>query len=228
MVDSKASTHAFFHNIVRALKTNLKAGLVLQGFALAIGLSYFYWPAAQSTFTFFGELKQTYGVFYAILSTSIFGGLAPVLVMCYTGKIRNDIPRQILFYCVLWAFMGWVINSFYEWQIVLFGDSADIITVFKKTAFDQFVFSSLITCPFLTLVYLWREQSFNWTRTKLHLNRRLITEKIPTTIITNWLIWIPAVSLIYMMPANLQIPLFNLVLCFFVLLLTMLNMDEKT
>jgi hypothetical protein len=37
------------------------------------------------------------------------------------------------------------------------------------------------------------------------------------------LIWIPAVSIIYSMPNELQIPLFNLVLCFWVLLLNVLN-----
>lgn len=219
-------TPTFINNIGRTLKANATAGVVLQAFALMIGLSYFYWPDAQWVFTFFAELKQTYGVIYAIISTSIFGGLIPVLVMYFTGKIVHFLGRQIIFYCVLWGFMGWLINSFYGLQIVLFGDSVDLITVIKKTAFDQFVFSALLTCPFLTVAYLWREQGFSWTRTKPFLSRHLFTERIPSTILINWLIWIPAVCLIYMMPANLQIPLFNLVLCFFVLLLTFLNTDD--
>ncbi len=226
MTTSVASTPTFRSNIRRALKANIFPGLVLQMFALLILLSYFYWPAAQRAFVLLGNLKQSYGSFYAVVSTSIFGGLLPFLVMYFSGKIAHQFGRQILFYCLLWALMGWLVNSFYELQIMLFGDNADLLTVIKKTALDQFVFSTLLTCPMLTVAYLWRENAFSWSHTKAHLNRRLLLVKIPTTIITNWLIWIPAVLLIYTMPANLQIPLFNLVLCFFVLLLTILNVED--
>ncbi len=37
------------------------------------------------------------------------------------------------------------------------------------------------------------------------------------SLVTTWCIWVPAVSFIYAMPSSLQVPLFNLVLCFFVL-----------
>ena len=90
----------------------------------------------------------------------------------------------------------------------------------------QFVFSVFVTSPFIALAFLWKDQQFNWQQTKIHFDD-LIKVQIPTTIVTTWIIWIPAVSLIYMMPSNLQIPLFNLVLCFFVLILAILNVDEK-
>ena len=80
----------------------------------------------------------------------------------------------------------------------------------------------LFTCPLLTLVYLWKDQGFSWSNTQPLLGE-LIKIQIPTTLLTNWLIWIPAVSLIYLMPPNLQVPLFNLVLCFFVLIFAILH-----
>lgn len=45
--------------------------------------------------------------------------------------------------------------------------------------------------------------------------------------ISNWLIWIPAVSVIYMMPVDLQLPLFNIVLLFFGLLVAVLSKNER-
>jgi len=222
--DSRLSLRA---KIIRALSANIIPGLVLQVFACLIGLAYFYWPAAQSVFTFFAQLSDAYGPLYAMVSTSLFGGLLPVLLMKLNGKLQHHFAKEVLFYCILWALVGLLINAFYSWQIFLFGDNNDLITVIKKTAFDQFVFSTLLTCPALTIIYLWREQHFSWRRTAKHINKILWLEKIPCTIVTNWMIWIPAVSLIYLMPANLQIPLFNLVLCFFVLLLSIINVDEN-
>ena len=61
----------------------------------------------------------------------------------------------------------------------------------------------------------------------MSLDKRLFLLYLPTTIITNWLVWIPSVLLIYLMPPMLQIPLFNLVLCFFVLVLAILNTDPS-
>ncbi|MFT6989819.1 MAG: hypothetical protein ACJASL_001792 [Paraglaciecola sp.] len=213
-------------NIKSAIGANLLPGLCLQLFALTIGLSYFYWPASHPAFQFFADLKAEYGGVYAMISTSIFGGLLPFLYMLLSGKIRFLPVQQLLFYLLVWAILGWVINAFYGFQVVLFGDGTDWLTIVKKTAFDQFVFSVFITAPFIALAFLWKDQQFNWQKTKMYFDD-LIKVQIPTTVVTTWIIWIPAVSLIYMMPTNLQIPLFNLVLCFFVLILAILNVDDK-
>lgn len=212
-------------NIKSAITANLLPGLCLQLFALSIGLSYFYWPASQQVFLIVAELKADFGAWYAVISTAIFGGLLPFLYMFMSGKIKFLPFQQLLFYLLIWAMLGWLINAFYIFQSMLFGDGADWLTVVKKTAFDQFVFSTFLTGPFIALAFLWKDQQFNWQQTKKHFDE-LIKVQIPTTVVTTWIIWIPAVSLIYMMPTNLQIPLFNLVLCFFVLILAILNVDD--
>jgi len=213
-------------NIKSAIGANLLPGLCLQLFALTIGLSYFYWPASQQVFQFFADLKAEFGGLYAVVSTSIFGGLLPFLYLFLSGKIRFLPYQQLLFYVLIWAVMGGLINAFYAFQIILFGEGTDWLTIVKKTAFDQFVFSVLVTGPFIALAFLWKDQHFNWQKTKMQFDE-LLKLQIPTTVVTTWIIWIPAVSLIYMMPSNLQIPLFNLVLCFFVLILAILNVDDK-
>jgi hypothetical protein len=38
-------------------------------------------------------------------------------------------------------------------------------------------------------------------------------------LIANWGIWTPAVAIIYLLPTALQLPMQNIVLCFFTLLL---------
>lgn len=215
-----------FANIKKAISANLLPGMCLQLFALTIGLSYFYWPASQQVFQFFADLKAQYGALYAMISTAIFGGLLPFLYLFLSGKIKFLPFPQLLFYLTVWAMLGGLINAFYAFQVVLFGEGTDWLTIAKKTAFDQFVFSTFLTGPFIALAFLWKDQRFNWQNTKMYFDD-LIKVQIPTTVVTTWIIWIPAVSLIYMMPSNLQIPMFNLVLCFFVLILAILNVEDE-
>jgi hypothetical protein len=51
-------------------------------------------------------------------------------------------------------------------------------------------------------------------------NFGLMLDEILFLLFSTWIIWIPAVTIVYSMPTNLQIPLFNLTLCFFVLVIT--------
>lgn len=85
---------------------------------------------------------------------SIFDGLLPFLYMFVTGKIRVFPVLQLIFYVLIWAFVGSLINGFYAFQVVLFGDGTDWLTILKKTAFDQFVFSVFVTSPFIALAFL--------------------------------------------------------------------------
>lgn len=219
------NNNILFNNIIQAFKINFKPAIFLQILAISVGISYFYWDSAKPVFSFFSELKTLYGPVYSIISTALFGGLIPCLYLLLTGKIKTKPIQTILFYCALWALMGWIVDSFYNFQTVLFGEGNNVLTIIKKTIFDQFVFSTFLTCPFLTVCYLWKDQGFNWSNTRQHLDASLFKIKIPTTVITNWLIWIPSVSVIYALPSALQIPMFNLVLCFFVLMLSFLNTD---
>ena len=150
-------------NIKRALKANFIPGVFLQIFALMIALSYFFWPASQTVFSFFAELKAANGASYAVISTALFGGVIPFLYLFLSGKVTFMPVRQFIFYILVWAVIGWIINELYLFQSYLFGDQTNWQTIVKKTVFDQFVFSMFFTCPLLTLLYLWKDQKFNWS-----------------------------------------------------------------
>lgn len=210
-------------NIKNAFKENLLPALFLQVIALILGYCYFFLPSAQPVFNFVAQLKSQHGGFYAMCSTAIFGGLIPYLYLLSVGRIKFKPIQQAIFYCLLWAFIGLLVDYFYSWQAIWFGNNNNVETIVAKTFIDQFIFSALLTCPFITVAYLWKDNQFNYLLLKDKVNKSLFTLKIPTLVVTNWLIWIPSVSLIYMMPLQLQVPLFNVVLCFFVIVLAVLT-----
>lgn len=218
---------SFLTLIKQALRANVLPAVFLQCLALIIGLSYFYWSAALPIFEAVEALKLRYGASFAVYSTAIFGGAIPYCYLLLTGKITFKPVQQAIFYCLLWAFMGFVVDTFYGWQGIWFGTGNDWQTIATKTFIDQFLWSAFVTCPFMTLMFMYKDAKFDWKDFVTSIDRRLFTLHIPSIVITNWLIWIPAVSLIYMMPSALQLPLFNVVLCFFVLVLAVLT-DKKT
>lgn len=222
---SSASSLAaeLFSRILKAMRHNIVPGIILQAIAVALVLAYFGWPAAQPVFRFFTDMKVRYGLGYSLVATAIFGGLIPFLLLWRTGQIHGHPGREFIFYIVLWALKGVEVDLFYTLQGHLFGTGHDFRTVLYKTLVDQFIYVAIWAAPCLTVVFLWKDQGFSLARTRQAMTREFLLLQVPTVVISNWLIWIPAVSMIYLMPPSLQIPMFNLVLCFFVLLLAFLS-----
>lgn len=215
--------------IILALKNTLLPGLVLQFFAGMILVVYFLVPSTRMYFDFLGQLKHQYGYFYSCVATALFGGVIPFVYLLLSGKLSLVRSRAAagLFYGVFWGLKGMEVDLFYRFQSTWFGSGNDLATLATKVAVDQFIYSALWAAPTITLSYLWMESGFDlkvWWR---KLDAKFVVQKLPTVIISNWLVWIPAVSVIYAMPIELQIPLFNLVLCFWVLLLAVLNKQEE-
>ncbi|GGY86405.1 hypothetical protein GCM10011613_34410 [Cellvibrio zantedeschiae] len=212
-------------SIITALKQNLLPGLVLQCFALAIVLIYFFVPASQPVYAWFALLKLEYGSLYAFVATAFFGGFIPFMYLWASKRIdpSQNAFALFLFYVIFWGVKGIEVDFFYQLQGYWFGYENNVKTIATKVAVDQFIYSALWAAPTITIPYLWVEYHFNFRACGKALNRSFFLEKIPTVIFSNWLVWIPAVSVVYCMPQYLQIPLFNLVLCFWVLILAVLN-----
>jgi membrane-bound metal-dependent hydrolase YbcI (DUF457 family) len=221
-VDYKKGVSA---SIVAALKQNLLPGIVLQLFAVTFLLVYFLVPESRPVFVWFGNQKEHYGFAYSFFATAFFGGLVPFLYLLKTKQIssNHNVIALLCFYIIFWGIKGMEVDFFYRLQGEWFGYGNDISTIVTKVAIDQFIYSALWAAPSITLAYLWVEHNYRIDQWRRALNKEFFCITIPTVIFSNWLVWIPAVSIVYAMPNELQIPLFNLVLCFWVLLLAVLN-----
>ncbi len=210
-----------------ALRQNLKPGLVLQAFALLILLAYFFIPASRPVFVQVGQWKTDHGFLYSFIATAFFGGLVPFVYLWLTKSFAGRNVLVILaFYVIFWGIKGMEVDLFYRFQADWFGTGNDWRTLAAKVAVDQFIYSALWAAPGITILYLWMESGWQVSRWRKAMDKQFFCVKMPTVILSNWLVWIPAVCAVYAMPAELQIPLFNLVLCFWVLMLAILNRRE--
>jgi len=208
-----------------AFRRNRIPALVLQSVAaLLLGL-YFLVPVSRPVFDVMSEAKLRHGYLFSGLAGLLFGGLIPWLVLWRRNRIpAGQVFRQFLFFVVYWGFQGMIVDALYRQQALWFGEGADPATLVKKVLLDQFAFNLIWATPASLFFYTWKDKAFFFTDTLRDLrvsgrNRYLSVQ------LSSWMVWLPAVAMIYSLPSPLQVPLFNLVLCFFTLLLAFVSRE---
>ena len=220
---------ALWQNSAAGMRANLIPGVALWIVALTIVLVYYFVESSRETFTSIAAMKEQHGYVFSGISTAIFGGLIPFAYLFWTKKIPPKlIVACALFYPVYWAIRGMEVDALYRMQDWLFGNALNWQTIATKVCVDQFLYCPFWSAPVTAVFYGWKDQGFSWPAFKAQFSRTLFTYQIPSVLLSIWIVWIPATAIIYSLPLPLQIPLFNLVLCFFVLLVSALDSREKT
>jgi len=206
---------------LRGARANLVPGLILQFFALTLVLAYYHHEPTRAWCEKLAAFRTEQGFIYSCVATSLFGGLLPCLYLKLNPATRSRYNfKQNLLLVVFWAYKGIEVDFWYRVLIRFVGSGTDMKTVLTKMFLDQFVTCPLFFVPVTVLVYTWNESHFDtaalvadWRAPGWYRRR------VPPMLISNLGVWIPTVCIIYSLPSTLQIPLFNLVLCFFTLLL---------
>lgn len=207
-----------------AARANLLPGLALQAFAVALVAAYYLHGPTRAALDSLAAVKARFGFGYSILSTALFGGLIPFLYMRSHPRTRAATPASHgLFYLAFWAYKGFEVDLFYRIQGWLFGNLPTAETILKKVLVDQFVYCVLISMPFTVLAFFWKDTGFDGRRLRALKVPAFLKATLPVAMLGTWIVWIPAVTVIYCLPPPLQIPLFNIVLCFYALMIAGLN-----
>lgn len=208
-------------------------------FGVSIMVGYYCSPTVHDVLESIGEFKLQVGWAFSIVSTAVFGGLIPAIVSQLFAKpdLKNDRPedekkrgQQTLGFVVastlLWAYKGLEIDCFYQFQAWVFGTAADFQTIVLKTVCDQLLMVPVFGMVNVILFYHWRECGYSFKQAVRELGENWYAKRVLPALIANWFIWIPAVSMIYCLPTALQLPVQNLILCFWVLILVVFTDEE--
>lgn len=214
-----------WHAGLRGARANLVPGLVLQAVALALVLAYYFHPPTRAVFEQVMAFRARTGFAFGIVSTGLFGGLLPFLYLRSSPASRSQYGwRQALLLTGFWGYKGLEIEIWYRVLAHVVGTGHDVLTIVTKSFLDQLVYCPVYAVPLTVLAYKWNALDFDlrgvWSdfRTPGWYARSVLP-----TLIANIGVWIPAVAIIYALPTPLQLPLQNLVLFFFTLLLAHLN-----
>lgn len=206
--------------LVAALKANWLPALVLCVVALSILLCYEFVEPIHDGLEAFSVWVTHYGIYYGAVSTALFMGLIPLLVDQLKPRDREPLNLATLtFFMIFWGLKGVEIVYLYRLQTWMFGGESDVWTLLCKTIFDLLVYVPFYAFPILVLCYQWKDAGFRFRTVKPDLNRSWYGRRVFPVMVTNWAVWLPVIPMIYAMPLALQLPLQNIMGCFFALLL---------
>jgi hypothetical protein len=214
--------------IMAVFRLNRAPCLVLNAIAVALVVSYYQVPALAGFWQALGAFKTHWSFAFSCVSTMFAAAIMPAAIQRFMGTVPSEgSSRRLLLLMLFWGYRGMEIDLFYHFQTWLFGDAHDATTLVKKVLVDQFVMSPIWFVPSYVIALRWVEMGGPWARTRATLNREFWTRTCPMVLITNWLVWIPALALVYSLPAALQFPLFSVVMCFFILVVTVMTRGKE-
>jgi len=100
-----------------------------------------------------------------------------------------------------------VVYEFYEWQSFWFGEGLSWRILLPKILVDQFIFTVIWSTAYQALTFRWQALRYSGARLWRELDRNFFVKRMLPILITNWMFWIPGVTLIYSMPLILQMPI---------------------
>lgn len=200
-----------------AVKRFLLPIIILQICAVSLVVAYYTFPTIQKFCTQLGEFKVAGGLPFVALSTIVAGVLIPECAKLITGRWEaapnGEAYGIYLFWVsVFFAGSGFIVDSFYKIQNLVFGTNSDFAVLFTKIMVDQFVFTPIIGQTYGVLFFLWMEQGRSFKRWLAKLSFRVVFDRIIKICLPGWIYWIPMVGCIYSLPPSLQFPFFLLAL----------------
>ncbi|HEY4246852.1 MAG TPA: hypothetical protein VGM64_08350 [Lacunisphaera sp.] len=204
-------------------------GLVLQTAALGLVLSYYYLPSAHHLFDQLARWRTEGGYVFSAVASAICGGLLPFLYLRATAVHPNAYPwSHLIFFTVFWAWKGAEVDLLYRSLAKLYGSGTGIGTILRKVVTDLFGYNVFYATPVGNLVFAWKDAGFRWAPVSKDVRAgRWYARSVFPVLISVWALWAPIVTCIYSLPSALQIPLFNIVLCFWSLLFAHITTHQQ-
>lgn len=223
MSDPRTAAPSIFSTITDVFRQNRTACLWLNVLVITLVTTYYQVPSVAAVWESIGAFKLRWSYAFSLASTVFAAAVFPFCIQAIQGTLpARGRWKRLALLILFWGYRGMEIDLFYRFQGFLFGHGNDAATLITKVAFDQFVFSPIWFVPTYLIALRWIDLGASWKLTRASLDREFWTRTCPTVLFTNWIVWIPALALVYSLPAALQFPLFSVVMCFFILIVTLL------
>jgi hypothetical protein len=229
-VASRSAVKEAFRKGLHAAWQNLPAILALESAMASMVAIYYCWPAGAAVLTRYAAWQHSGGIFGAALATAFAGGVLSEISLVYfqqQGRWTRANIEGVAFKWVIFFLSGGIVFEFYQLQAFLFGRGATWSVLLPKVLLDQFGYTVFWSTPFYAITTRWHALGYSFRRLWPELQPSFIPKFVLPILITNWMFWIPAVSLIYSMPQMLQTPLFIFAIAIWGLLLPAVTKQES-
>lgn len=216
---------------VRAAKANFLPALVVQGAMIGLLIAYYQFEPTIELLNQLAGLKQRLGYKFTVASAILAAAIMPEILRILffqKGRLQQRNLGNVLFAGPFWAVMSVTVDHFYQLRGRIFGPQVDVPTVAIKVVIDQFVYTAFFATPVTCVLYDWKRFGYRFRELFMEIDRGYYRRVVFPVVITNWAVWIPLISVVYSLPGSLQIPLFSLALCMWVLLFTWMSESRES
>ncbi|HDZ21851.1 hypothetical protein LCGC14_0225800 [marine sediment metagenome] len=229
---AETQTESPFKQAVAAAKANIVPAMGLWAVAAAIIIAYYNHAPTQGVFDRIAKVKESYGYAFSAISTPIFAVLFPLAIQRLINALRSkrmhvepwsNVPLMAVF----WAYRGAEIDGLYRLQTWAWGEGKDFWTLAGQVAIDQGVYVLLWAIPTIVLVLLFKDCGRSVSRTRRELGHHWYRTRCVPILFVNWVVWIPVVVVIYSLPPGLRVPVMNINVCLFMLLVMFLTRGDR-
>jgi len=224
-----AAVHQSIRKGVLVAWRNLVPMLLLEAAMAAIVAVYYLWPPGTRILISYAAWQHQGGIVAAALATGVAGGVVSELSIVYLlsrGWTAHHV-EHMLFKLFYFSISGGIVYVFYGYQTIWFGDENSWPVLARKVFMDQFVFSLFWSNTFTAVMMRWHGLRYSFHKLWQEMTPRFIVDRIFPLIITGWMFWIPGVTLIYCLPAALQVPLFIFATGIWGILMPAIAKEEK-
>lgn len=196
---------------------------------LALVLGYRWHEPTRAALDVLARWKAEGGFGFSAALAALAGAVLPEalkVVVRQRGRVRRENGRTLCFTVPFWGTLGVAVDALYRGQDAWFGGAPTFAVLVKKVLVDQFLYNPLFAAPVTVWAYEWRRRGFAWRGMGDLFTPGFYRAKVLPTLVATWGVWIPLVTLIYSLPARLQIPLFGLALSFWALLVATIAASE--
>jgi hypothetical protein len=195
-----------------ALRANWLAGICIWTLGALIVYGYYRGGFVRGIAEDILRLRGRLGLLFPMVSMMIFGAVLPSLTQALISpKDRMFALRRLPWLMPLWAYRGLEVELFYRLQAYIWGAEPGFVTVAGKVMTDMFIYNPII-CPEMLLVRWISRRVGELPQDTMIAPPHWYKKIIVPMLVATWALWIPAVTLVYMMPGPLQLPLANLIL----------------
>jgi hypothetical protein len=161
------------------------------------------------------------------LPSAFAGAVLPFLLQSMQrGEHRRIAVASLPALVILWGIRGCIIDAFYRLQAMLWGNGTDPGTLILKIVCDLGIANPLVFTPILVLTFSWVDTNGQIAQIRDNFRGGLLTwwrRETQPLLPVAWLIWTPALAVVYSLPLGLQFPVDTLIQCFWSLALVMLT-----
>jgi len=147
---------------------------------------------------------------FAAITTIFSGGVLPELIkrIFRPAGVVPPTLAELIHQFIMWAWLGILVDAFYRFLNDLIGSGTDLLTLFYKVLFDQFLFTPLLSRPSIVTWFMLYEAQYNIGNFLRNWSLKNVYIRVFELWATCLIFWPIMLMITFSLPQPLQFPLF--------------------